>query len=265
MASSIESGVSGFNPPKGPDDAFAPGDGDGPELPPSCFSFEPAVWVDTDQDEFPDVESTVTASCAVTVTSGEFTILATNAYLDLAPGVPDFNFTSSYDGLHSFAGTINADEPGEEFEGQADFHDIGSDTATEAGNVFSIQQARDTGVDVFNAAGNPVYRTQETTGWSLSYTPGSVWGRGVGIVPGEVTVAGAWEVDVLAGEFHQRSNSSVVTISPLQVVDDVTCPTHIVGGQVRATFSENGETAMLDVTWLGCGQSQVSFTPPSDG
>lgn len=258
MASSIESGVSGFNPPRGPASAFGVADGD---LPPSCYTFDPPVWTDTDLDFFPDVQSTATVDCGLTGTAGDFTIAGTNVYLDLAPGVPDFNFTSSYDGNVLFVGTVDAGET-DAFEGSADFYDTGSDTATEGAGVFAIQQARNTGVDVFDGAEALVYGTRETTGWSLSYTPDAVWDRGVEIIPGQVDVSGEWEVEVRAGDYHQRSGSSVTTLSPLRIMDAATCATHVVGGQIRASFSESDQTSMLDVTWLGCGIYDVAFTGP---
>jgi hypothetical protein len=261
MASSIESGVADFNPPPNPSPAF----GDIGDLPASCFSYDPPAWADADQDGYPDVESTVTIDCVVSGTDGEWTIASVSTYSDLAPGLANFNYASVYDASVVFAGTILGDTPAENFEGTVEFFDIGTDIATEGGGSFAIEQARDTGADVSGPAGNRVYATREQTGWALSYTPGDVWSRGSALIPGAVTVSGVWEVDVRAGDYHQHSGSSVETVVPLQVVDELACPTHVVAGQIRATFAESDQTSLLDVTWLGCGNSVVNFTPPPTG
>jgi hypothetical protein len=99
----------------------------------------------------------------------------------------------------------------------------------------------------------------ENLDWTVRYTPDIDWAPGGGfIVTGVLDVSGAWNVGV-------NGKTATTTLStPTALIFDPECrPTRITAGVLEAAFEYEGEMAAIAVTWTGCGNSAVAYTPPA--
>jgi hypothetical protein len=108
---------------------------------------------------------------------------------------------------------------------------------------------------------NATVTSLEAYGWDTGYTQtGDIFGDGL------MSLSGEWNVEMTytQGENSARvfANSTVMALgSGLQLSS--TCPTHVVGGTLAATYAaddgENEFDATLNVTWNGCGTSTTTY------
>jgi hypothetical protein len=200
---------------------------------------------DPDADAIP-TNAMLTYNC--TVTDGGFTgtLTGTLGVEDDQPTAVAWAFTGAADLHASLTGTGQA---------AVTTHRSGELVATQASDAgpFAIARTLDVTTDLTGVAGNSV-SIDESTDWTLTFTPTTGWTPGTPITGGGLAAEGSWHVSVGA----DSADATLATPTPLTI--DPTCATRVTGGVATATWAAQAKSATLTVTWTGCGARTATFT-----
>ena len=262
MASSIEDGASGYRrAPDQPAPAFAVlgSAGEGEFIPDFCFSLRVGdAWTDVDADGYPSPAVHLDIACTFTGPDGEVTASGVLALSDTNPASAGFDSSYELDDLDVIV-----------VGSASQYHITGNGGDTNSGmalgaGAFSLthHEEQATRSEGLTPDGTLYASTDESYSWDMvlnvtGFLPGN------DAPAGSLDVTGEWAVRVdqyYDEEIHQRSSTDVETLATLTL--DPTCATNITSGSVRASFSDNGATASVDVVWTGCGAHTVTYRPP---
>jgi hypothetical protein len=194
---------------------------------------------DPDMDNIP-TDATLTYDCTET----EDGLTGTLTVEDTEPTTAAWAFSGSAD-LHSSL-----------TEGKAsivvDRNGTLVGTQTSATGPFGLARTLDVTTSLTAATGASA-TIDESTDWTLTFTPGASWTPGSTVVGGTLAVSGSWQVTI--GD--DKADATLATPTALTV--DPTCATRVTGGVATATWMDGASSATLTVTWTGCGEHAATF------
>jgi hypothetical protein len=227
----------------------------------TCTVTEDADGVDVDADNVPDNGASVTvANCQTDERNGiaNASYSVTDDLVESSTAMFPFNFSiiGHWDvtaaggvGPDAYNGRIDVDRT---IVATSDANSIGG---SDEGSVSAELEGPDASVT-----------SVEAYAWDTGYTQtGDLFGDGL------MSLSGEWNVEMTykQGENEARvfANSAVMAVGTgLQLSSS--CPTHVIGGTLAATYAagdgENEFDATLNVTWNGCGSSTTTYVanPP---
>ena len=198
---------------------------------------------DADQDNIPN-DATLTFNCTTTSLGLTSTLTGTMSVTDDQPTAIAWAFTGS----QALDATVT-DQRGDNITVTTS----GQLTATQQTNVFGLERAATVTTTVTDARGQSV-SVDETADWNVTFTPQATWSPGQVVVTGDLDAQGSW--NVVVGD--NSAAAAIATTATLAL--DPACDTRVTGGAVEATWASGAHTAVLDVEWVGCGQSNITFS-----
>lgn len=223
----------------------------------TCTVTEDADGIDVDQDTIPDNgASVVISNCETEERNGiaNASYSVTDDLVEAAAAMYPFNFTMI--GHWDVTATADAGQTGRVDVDRtiSGNHDADSFGGSDAGSVAAELEGP-----------NARVTSEESYAWDTGYTQtGAVFGDGL------MSLSGEWNVEMTyeQGENSARvfANSTVMALGTgLQLSSS--CPSHVVGGTLAATYAagNNDEEfdATLNVTWNGCGSSTTTYVDNS--
>lgn len=118
---------------------------------------------------------------------------------------------------------------------------------------FQLDRALDV-TTTFKAASGATVVVDESTEWTIRYTPQIAWKPGEIAVSGSLTASGMWNITV----GNRSADATIATPTALTLTPG--CATRVTSGTVTGTYEGGGKTNPISVSWSGCGQSTVTFT-----
>lgn len=222
----------------------------------TCTVTEDGDGIDVDLDQIPDNGASVTvANCETEERNGvaNASYSVADDLVESAAAAFPFNFTMMGHWDVTAAGGVGPDAVSGRIDVDrtiAGHQDANSFGGSDAGSVSAALE----GV-------NASVTSDESYAWDTGYTQnGDAFGDGL------MSLNGEWSVEMTyrQGENEARvfANSTVLAVGTgLQLSS--TCPTHVVGGTLAATYAagdgENEFDATLNVTWNGCGSAVTTY------
>lgn len=200
---------------------------------------------DSDGDTVPNA-ATLNFNCTSTSLGFTGTLTGTIEVTDTQPTAIAWAFTGQAN-LHALLIAPNQDSITSDR--------TGSLTATQASvtGPFALDRALDVSTTFHTARAQ--ITVDETTNWTMTYTPQAAWTPGGLAVSGSLAVTGSWTVSV----GRHSADATLATPTPLTL--DPSCQTRVTAGTVVASYmGSGGHQATISVTWSGCGASTVTYS-----
>ena len=126
-----------------------------------------------------------------------------------------------------------------------------------SGGAYSVDYGGTEDVSVTNSGSTVVY--SKLHGWSVEYTPDSVWTPGDALVAGDMDIEGAWDFSIVGGP---QLLAALDTSVPLHV-NPACGPDLFDAGTLEAVALVDGLPNIITVTWNGCAPFNISFNGQS--